>query len=208
MRYTLHDLVYIGLFGALWALLDTRVGNLLVAGDVPFFAAVLAALGIMLALIGRRFVPRPGALVLMALFALLLKFVYAGGIITTPVLRILSPALVAEGTLLLIRGPGPLGFVLAGALAVLWTLVQSFLFPAIFAPQGLKIVYAITLIRGARLLGTAPLPVPVLLALAALAHLLAGALAGLVAWGVGQIGRGRQAAAADPVASAGGIAQG
>jgi hypothetical protein len=192
MRYTFHDWVYIGLFGALWALVDTRIGPWLVTRDVPFFSGVLAALGIMLALIGRRFVPRPGSLVLMACFALLLKFMYAGGFISTPVLRILSPALVAEVTLLAAQRlrpgrAGPIPFVLAGALAVFWTLAQSFLFPAIFAPQGLKMIYALTLIGGARLLHTTALSTSALLALSACAHLLMGGLAGLAAWGLGRI---------------------
>jgi hypothetical protein len=178
----------------------------LVARDVPFFSSVLAALGITLALIGRRFVPRAGSLALMAFFALILKFIYAGGFISTPVLRILSPALVAELILLLVRRPALFRFMLAGALAVLWMLAQSFIFPAIFAPQGLKMVYAITLIRGAKLLQTTSLAAPVLLALAGLAHLVGGGLAGFIGWSFGQIGKGRHLAVRNNDSKAGAMA--
>jgi hypothetical protein len=139
----------------------------------------------------------------MACFALVLKFFYAGGLITTPVLRILSPAVVAEGVLLLARRPGPARYAVAGAVAVTWTLAQSFLFPAIFAPQGLRMVYAITLIRGAGLLHATTLSAPVLLALAAAGHLLLGALAGLVGWGVGRVPAGKSEDAAGAAAAPG-----
>lgn len=52
MRFTFRDWVYIGLFGALWASADTRIGPLLVFRDVSFFSSVLAATGILRALTG------------------------------------------------------------------------------------------------------------------------------------------------------------
>ena len=52
MRFKFRDWVYIGLFGALWASADTRIGPLLVFRDVSFFSSVLAATGILRVLTG------------------------------------------------------------------------------------------------------------------------------------------------------------
>ncbi len=193
MRYTLRDLVYIGVFGALWGAVESTAGSVLHMLNVPFAGAVLSALGITIALIGRLYVPQRGSLIFIGCVAALLKLFSLGGVVLNPILGILMESLLAEGALILAGHSSRFTFAWAGALAVLSTLAQPFVTQGLLAGQGLLVIYVRTIERGAGALGVNPALALVVLGLLAALHLLLGAAAGVLAWDGGRLTVSRRA---------------
>ena len=146
MRWSTRELVTIGLFGALWGSVEIGLGGVLHAFRLPFSGGALAAVGMLIALSGRVFVDRRGAIVFMGVVTALLKMLSVGGLVFRPMLGILAESLLAEAVLLVARPvawrfhrgrqrgrpvdagpPVPHGVLLAGQtfLTVATTLLQS-----------------------------------------------------------------------------------
>ncbi len=184
---TVRDLVYIGVFGALWGAIEMTSGSLLHVLNVPFAGVMLSAVGIAIALIGRLFVPRRGSVLLIGLVTAILKMFSLGGIVINPMIGIVAESLLAEIVLTASGRPRRVGFVAAGALAVFWPLVHPFLTQGLLAGAGLFTIYTRTLSNGARLLGLNPAAVAVIIGVLVAVYLLIGAVAGWLAWGAGQM---------------------
>jgi ABC-type thiamin/hydroxymethylpyrimidine transport system permease subunit len=187
MRFTIRDLVYIGVFGALWGAAEMTLGSLLHVFNVPFSGAVLAGIGITIALIGRLFVPRTGSVLFIGLVTALLKMLSLGGIVLNPMIGIVAESLLAEVVLTLWGRPRRASFVVAGSLAALWPFVHPFFTQGILAGQGILTVYGWTLEKGAKLLGLDPSALLLVLGGLIGVHLLIGIIAGLLAWDAGRI---------------------
>lgn len=188
MHLKTRDLVYIGVFGALWGATEMSLGSALHTLNVPFSGVVLAGIGLTVAFVGRLFVPRAGSVLLIGLVTAFLKVFSMGGVVLNPMLGIVVEALLAELVLATLGPPHRLSFVAAGGLAILWTFVQPFFTFGILGGQGLATVMGWTLSKGAAALNLAPSS-GLLLILAPLVagHLLVGCLAGVLAWDVGRI---------------------
>ncbi len=191
MRFTTRDLVYVGVFGALWGVVEMTFGSLLHALNVPFAGAVLTGIGVTVALIGRLFVPRPGSVLLIGLVTACLKMFSLGGIVVNPMIGIAAEALLAELAVTALGRPRRLSFIVAGALAVVWAFAQPFFTSGVLAGQGLATVMGWTLQKGAQVLGLLPSAAAVILGLLVSLHLLIGAAAGLLAWDAGRAVRTR-----------------
>lgn len=191
MRFSTRDLVYIGVFGALWGVVEMTFGSLLHALNVPFSGVVLTGIGLTLALIGRLFVPKPGSVLLIGLVTAFLKMFSLGGIVVNPMIGIVAEALLAELALTALGRPRRLSFVVAGMLAVLWAFAQPFFTYGILAGQGLGTVLGWTLQKGAKALGLLPSATAMVLALLVGIHLLVGCVAGLLGWDAGRAVRAR-----------------
>jgi ABC-type thiamin/hydroxymethylpyrimidine transport system permease subunit len=187
MRFTVRDLVYIGVFGALWGAAEMTLGSLLHVLNVPFSGAVLAGIGIVIALIGRLFVPRTGSVLFIGLVTALLKMLSLGGIVLNPMIGIVAESLLAEVALTLWGRPRRASFVVAGGLAVFWPFVHPFFTQGILAGQGILTVYGWTLEKGANLLGLDPSALLLVLGGLVGVHFLIGISAGLLAWDAGRI---------------------
>jgi ABC-type thiamin/hydroxymethylpyrimidine transport system permease subunit len=187
MRFTVRDLVYIGVFGALWGAAEMTLGSLLHVLNVPFSGAVLAGIGITIALIGRLFVPRTGSVLFIGLVTALLKMLSLGGIVLNPMIGIVAESLLAEVVLSLWGQPRRASFVVAGGLAVFWPFVHPFFTQGILAGQGILTVYGWTLEKGANLLGLDPSALLLILGGLVGVHFLIGIIAGLLAWDAGRI---------------------
>jgi ABC-type thiamin/hydroxymethylpyrimidine transport system permease subunit len=187
MRFTVRDLVYIGVFGALWGAAEMTLGSLLHVLNVPFSGAVLAGIGITIALIGRLFVPRTGSVLFIGLVTALLKMLSLGGIVLNPMIGIVAESLLAEVVLTLWGRPRRASFVVAGGLAVFWPFVHPFFTQGILAGQGILTVYGWTLEKGANLLGLDPSALLLVLGGLVGVHWLIGIIAGLLAWDAGRI---------------------
>ncbi|HDQ35053.1 MAG TPA: hypothetical protein ENN14_01935 [Chloroflexi bacterium] len=187
LRWTVRDLVYIGLFGALWGAMEMTLGDVLHAIRLPFSGTVLTALGIAIALVGRRFIPKRGSVFMIALVAGLLKFLSPSGM---SVLRVFI-SIVIEGTIaeavVNLLPPRRATWLLADALATLWTLFHPVLISGLLLGAGAVEMFVVTVERGARTLGMSPDSVIVVLALVALINLAVGALGGWLSWEVGGI---------------------
>lgn len=187
MRFTMRDLVYIGIFGALWGAVEMSLGSVLHTLNVPFSGVVLTGIGIAVALIGRLFVPRPGSVLFIGLVAAFLKMFSLGGIVINPMIGIVAESLLAEGALTLLGRPRRASLIVAGSLATFWPFVHPFFTQGILAGAGLLAIYQRTLTNGARLLGLDAAAVIPILAGLILIHLLIGAVAGELAWDAGQV---------------------
>lgn len=181
MRYTTRELVYIAVFGTVWGALEMTVGSYLHMLNVPQTGTILTAMGIVILLVGRTFVPRRGATVLMGLVTAFLKMLSVGGIVLNPMIAIFMESLLVEvglGSRGLSRGR----FVLAGTLGASWNIVHPFFTQGLLAGWGITRVYTWLLGGVSRLLGI-ELQHTLLLILAFLAiRSLSGALAGLIGW--------------------------
>lgn len=195
MKLTTRELVTITVFGALWGIVEISLGSVLKALQVPLSGAVLAGIGLTIVIIGRAFVPRRGSTLFAGVIAMLLKLFSIGNIIIGPIIGILAEALLAEIALSIFGKPSRLSFTLAGALGVLWTLVHPFFTGwAIFGRDMLE-VWQDLIKTGNRLLGIDPsAALAIVLALIAI-HLLIGAIAGLLAWSLGDMLRLRLSSA-------------
>jgi ABC-type thiamin/hydroxymethylpyrimidine transport system permease subunit len=191
MRFTVRDLVYIGVFGALWGVAETSLGSLLHVLNVPFTGAFMGGIGITIALIGRLFVPRRGSLLFIGLVTACVKMLSLGGIVLNPMIGIVAEAVLAELALTALGRPRRLSFVVAAVLATFWSFIHPFFTQGLLAGQGMLTVYGWTIERGARLLGLDASAVFVVLALVVGIHVAIGIVAGLLAWDAGRLVQGR-----------------
>lgn len=187
MRSKTRDLVYIGVFGALWGAIEITSGSILHVVNVPFSGVMLSAVGIAIALIGRLFVPRKGSVLYIGLVAAFLKMFSLGGIVMMPMIGIIMESLLAEIVLTVMGQPRRLSFILAGAAATFWPLIHPFFTQGLLAGQGILTVYNWTLQKGAKMLGLSPSAVLIILGAVIAAHILIGMVAGLVAWDAGRL---------------------
>jgi hypothetical protein len=193
MKYTTRQLVTLAVFGALWGVVEISLGSVLHAVKLPLSGALLAALGLAVALTGRIFVPRRGATLFIGVIAMALKLFSIGSVVVGPMVGILSEALVAEATLSAFKRPTRFALLLAGALGVLWTLVHPFVTNPLLFGRGIFVVWLDLLDRGAQLMGLNPNAWVWIVAVLAAIHLLLGGVAGWLAWNVGGLLQDRMA---------------
>lgn len=185
-RFTLRELVFIGIFGALWGVIETTVGAALHTAHVPFKGALLSAMGVLILIVGRLFVPRRGATLAMGCVTAVLKMFSIGQFVYNPMIAILMEALLAELVLSLSGQPSRKSAVAAGALATSWNFFHPFLTWGILAGQGLATLWTDTIESGASQLGLSQDAALWIVAILLGIHLVVGLLAGWLGWQVGQ----------------------
>lgn len=184
MKFNTRELVTLAVFGALWGVAEISLGSLFHVLDLPLSGTLMAAIGLAIALTGRIFLPRKGSTFFIGVIATILKLFSIGSVVISPMIAILSEALIAELVLTLSRRPTRPAVLAAGGLGVLYTLVHPFITNPILYGRGIFVIWLDLLDRGAALFGLdSGVWLPILLGLAAI-HLLLGVLAGWVAWGV------------------------
>jgi hypothetical protein len=187
MKYSTRELVTIAVFGTLWGIVEMSLGTVLKSLNVPMSGTVLSSIGLTIALVGRVFVPRRGSTLFIGVIATLLKLFSLGGVVIGPMIGILSEALIAELALSAMGRPRRSGFLLAGALGVLWCLLQPFITNPLLFGRTLYTVWLDLLDLGARVFGfDVGAVLWIVLALAA-AHVAVGLVAGWLAWDVGRL---------------------
>ena len=153
MKLSTRELATIAVFGALWGISEISLGSVLKSLNVPFSGAVLSAIGLTIAMIGRLFVPKKGSTLFIGVIAMLLKLFSLGGVIMGPMVAIFTEALVAEIVLSLSGKSRLFSFLLAGAFGVAWTLAQPFVTGPLLFGRSLFVVWLDLLDTGSRLLG-------------------------------------------------------
>lgn len=185
MKLTTRELVLTAVFGTLWGIVEISLGTILKSLNVPLSGALLAAVGLTMALVGRLFVPRRGATLFIGIIALILKLFSLGGVVIGPMVGIFSEALLAEVVLSIAGKPRRPAFLLAGALGVLWTLMQPFVTGPLLFGRTLLVVWLDLLDRGSQLFGfSSDVVLWIVLALIGI-HLLIGGVAGWLSWDIG-----------------------
>ncbi len=189
--YTIRDWVTIGLFGALWGVVEMTLGSVLHAiypplADTFLTGVVLGGIGAAVALTGRHFVLKRGSVALIGVVTALLKLLGPGENKIGPVVAILIEGVLMEMALLFARTPRRWTFVVGGALAVAWNLPHKFLMMRLLYGKGIAEVYTKMVRDGSQSLGLAPSLALLILALLLLIRLAVGALGG---WGAWELGR-------------------
>ena len=147
MRFTTRELVLLGIFGALWGGVEISLGSLFHTLNLPMTGMLLSAIGLMVVLVGRYYVPRVGSTFFLGVIAALLKMLSLGGIVIWPMIAILMEALMAELVLTLFGRPSRVSFLAAGSLSVLYTLVHPFFSQGLMAGQGMVFVWELLVER-------------------------------------------------------------
>jgi hypothetical protein len=187
MKLTTRQLVTLAVFGALWGGVEISLGSVLKALNVPLSGAVLAAIGLMIALIARQFVPRRGTTLFVGVIAMLLKLFSIGSILVGPMIGILMEAVLAEIMLSLFKQPRLLACLLAGAAGTLWTLVQPFVTGVLLFGRDLFTIWLDLLDLGERLFGINPDAAWLIVIILVLVYLAIGLAGGWAAWGLGRL---------------------
>lgn len=177
------DAALIAAFGALWGLMEITLGAFLKSTRLPFSGALLAALACIIALTGRSFVRRRGAILMMGGVAALLKIFSVGTVIAGPFFAILIEAALADAIVLMI-GPGRPGFILAGMAMVTYTVAHPLITQGLFFGSRIYVVYWATARQVGQWLHLEVVHLALFIALYLGVHALAGALAGWFAWRV------------------------
>lgn len=189
--FTTRDWVYVAVFGALWGALELSLGAYLHVlfpslADTFFTGLIMAGLGAIVALIGRYFVPRPGAVLGIGVITALLKTLSPGGAKVGPFVAILAEAILIEAALL---SPRPLTrwrYALAGALAVSWNFFHKFIMMRLLYGKGINQVYQKMVKDGSRALGLDVSHALAIIGVLFLFRVAVGAASGWLAWGLGK----------------------
>jgi ABC-type thiamin/hydroxymethylpyrimidine transport system permease subunit len=147
---------------------------------------VLGSVGIAIALVGRVVVPKSGSTLSIAVVAALLKALSIGGVVLSPMIAIVIEGLLADLVLSLSGRPRRSSFMLAGAVAVAWNAVHMVLVQGIVFGAGIIEMYVIMVRKAATLFHIPPSSVVAVLAALVVVYVVAGTVAGLVAWEAGR----------------------
>lgn len=110
--------------GSIWAASEIVLGSFLHNAHVPFKGELLTAIGIAILIAGRRLWPERGLLWRTGLVCAAMKSVSPSAAIFGPMIAIFVEGLLAEAGVLLLGG-NMAGYLLAGGLAMSWSLVHK-----------------------------------------------------------------------------------
>ena len=187
MKFSTRELVTLTVFGALWGIVEISIGSLLHVLNVPLSGTFLAAAGLMIVLMGRLFVSRPGSTIFIGIIAMMLKLFSIGSVVAGPMIGILAEAAIAEIVLTVFGRPSRLSFIVAGALGVLWTLFQPFVTGLLLFGRDIFVIWLDLLDMGSRLFGFESTAVVWIVLVLVILFLLIGGGAGWLAWDVGRL---------------------
>jgi len=192
MKFSVRELVYVAIFGAIWGALELTVGSYLHVifpplADTFLVGLLMASLGAIVALIGRRFVPRIGSVLMISIVAAILKMISIGGVTVGPLVAILAEGLLMELGLIIARRPTRWAFVFAGALAVAWNFFHKFIMMYILFGKGVYEVYVGMVQQGASLLRIDLSYALLIIVILFLFRIVAGAVSGWIAWDLGRV---------------------
>jgi hypothetical protein len=116
-----------GIIGSSWAAFEIIVGSFLHNLQIPFAGTMLSAASVFLLISFAQLWNERGVILRAGIICALMKSISPSAVIIGPMVGIFMEALLIE-LFLLIMGRNVIGFVVAGAFAVLWSLVQKILF--------------------------------------------------------------------------------
>ena len=187
MKFSTRELVTLAVFGALWGLVEISLGSVFHAINLPKTGLFLSTLGVMIACIGRLFVPRRGSTLFIGVIAMVLKLFSIGNVIIGPMVGIIAEAIVAELILDAFPKPSMLAFLVTCAGAALWVFVHPFVTGLLIWGQSLVMVWLDMLDEGSRLFRIPTQAVYWIVLVVIVMHLVVGAIGGWVAWKLGAV---------------------
>jgi ABC-type thiamin/hydroxymethylpyrimidine transport system permease subunit len=188
--YTVRSWITVGLFGALWGVVEMFLGSYLHLIFPPqantfLTGVVLGGIGVTVALTGRHFVPNRGSVFFISVVTALLKLLSPGGVKIGPLVAILVEGLLMEAVLWISRTPRRWAFIVGGALAVGWNFPHKFVMMRLLYGKDIVQVYTKMVQDGSQTLGLDPSIAWLILAILLLARLIVGAIGGWGAWELG-----------------------
>jgi ABC-type thiamin/hydroxymethylpyrimidine transport system permease subunit len=185
MKFTTRELVTMAVFGAIWGLVEITLGSVFHAIDLPLSGLVLAVIGVMVASIGRLFIPKRGSTIFIGIIAMVLKLFSIGSAVIGPMIGILVEALIAEIIFVGFGKPSKFAFILAGAATALVTMVQPFVTGVLLFGRNLLVLWLDLLDMGTRLFGI-PYQAALWIVITFVAvHVVLGCIGGWLAWILG-----------------------
>lgn len=202
--YSVRNWVTIGLFGALWGVVEVVLGSylhLIFPSQANTFLTglMMGGAGVLVALTGRHFVPNRGSVFFISVVTMFLKLLSPGGAKVGPIVAILMEGALMEAVLWIARAPRRWAFIVGGALAVAWNLPHKFVMMRLIYGKGIEQVYVKMVEDGSQSLGLNASAAWFILAILLLLRLIVGALGGWGAWELGgavarRLGRRRSVA--------------
>jgi len=188
--YTVRSWVTIGLFGALWAVVEVTLGSYLHVifpsqANTFLTGVVMGGIGVAVALTGRHFVPNRGSVLLIGVVTALLKLLSPGGARLGPFVAIIMESALMEAALWIACTEHRWAFIVGGALAVGWNLPHKFIMMRLLYGKGIVEMYTKMAQDGSQMLGLDTSAAWLILAILLLVRLVAGAIGGWGAWELG-----------------------
>ncbi|NQV29273.1 MAG: hypothetical protein HQ508_00155 [Candidatus Marinimicrobia bacterium] len=146
------------MLGSLWASIEIILGSFLHNLHIPLSGTFLASLGLILMINGYKLWPQKGLFWRTALVTAAMKSISPSAIIFGPMIGIFMEGLILELFVRLFKGRW-IGFVIGGALAVSWSLLQKILVLTMtYGPDFIKLYEQLYLMaaHSLRFDGTAP----------------------------------------------------
>ena len=192
LDFSVRDWVNVAVFGALWGALETTLGAYLHVifpslADTFFTGLIMAGVGAIIALIGRTFVPRTGAVLFIGIITAILKVFSLGGMVIGAVVAILAEAILIELVLLTKESPPRWRYVLAGTLAVSWNFFHKFIMMRIIYGKGITQVYTKMVQDGSAALNMEIKQAILIIIVLFLFRVAVGAAAGWLGWDLGRM---------------------
>jgi nucleoside-triphosphatase THEP1 len=126
-------------YGSLWAAVEIVAGSFLHNLRIPLAGMILSAFGVTVMTAGHRSSPERGLIWRAALICALMKSVSPSAVILGPMIGIAMEGLLLEASVRLLGGHAA-GYLVGGALAVSWSLVQRLLSAVIaFGPNVVRL---------------------------------------------------------------------
>jgi hypothetical protein len=174
----------------LWGVVETTLGTYLNVifpsfTNTFFKGVILGSIGVAVALTGRYFVQKRGAVFLIGVITALLKMLSPAGSRIGPILAILMQSVMMELAVSLAGDPHRWAYVLGGALAVGWNFPHKFIMMRVMFGQRIVQVFQKLVRDGSRMLGLDPSSALLILAILLGVRLVAGGIAGWSAWLLG-----------------------
>jgi hypothetical protein len=173
----------IGIFGALWGLMEITLGTILKGLRIPMGGAMLTALACIIFLTGRYFIPKRGSVLMMGAIAAFLKIFSVGTVIAGPFMAILIEATIAE-VLLLLFGTNRLSYIITASSLTLYTVVHPFISQGIIFGDNIYKIYFESFRRFSELFDIGLNYLGLIIAGYVLVHLAIGITAGWVAYSI------------------------
>ena len=194
--------MYIGLFGALWGVIEISLGTILHVLFPPlastfFTGIILTCIGCIIMLCSRFVIQRRGSILLIGVITAILKLVSPGGVKIGPIAAIVMESALMEGVLLLAPRKRAPGFMAAGALALVWNFLHRFVMLRLLYGKHFTDVAVKMAKNGSRSFGLDEREIALVLVLMLAVQIAAGAVAGFLAWKLGKEIAGRMEAKGD-----------
>jgi len=135
-----RETVLIGIFGAVWGLMEITVGFTLKGLRIPMGGAILTAISCIIFLTGRFFVPHRGSIFLMGAAAATIKVFSVGTVIAGPFMAILIEAALAEFLVSLFK-INRLSYIITAVTLCLYTIIHPFISQGIIFGDDIYFIY-------------------------------------------------------------------